>query len=142
MKPDLIKILISSFISMTITFILSYIAFDRQYKIDQKRILNDNLNKIIDINMQYPFFEDSSFISRWNNGDVLSFDSSIRYQDYCLYIFNFAENVLEFYSYDTSKIEKDYDVKELIKPHYGWWKAPSTESYSDKTSKIIDSWYK
>jgi len=143
MGKELLKILISVIISSAVSYLLALRTFDRQNFIEEKGRLDELENKITDINLQYPYLEDSSFIQRWNAGEIIKSDSSIRYLNYCNYIFNFAESALEFYKYDTVESEKHYDLKALVKPHCGWWKLPPIEdSTEDKSKKIIDSYCK
>lgn len=142
MRSDVLKILLSAILSALITWLLTFNAFQRQSLSDQKVRIDESLNKILDVNLQYPYLEDSMFIQRWNSGEVLKSDSSLRYQNYCLYIFNFSETVLEYYEYDTLKIAKNYDIEELVKPHCGWWKVPSYSEYPEKMKIILNSWCK
>ena len=144
MWKEISKILITSILSGTVAYWLAYTTFSRQIDVDEKHRLDESLNRILDVNMQYPYFEDSIFISRWNKGDVTNSDSSIRYQNYCLYVFNFAEAVLYYYDLDVRETEKFYDVQELLIPHKGWWKIPPPKpsEYDPNVKTIIDGFMK
>jgi hypothetical protein len=87
--------------------------------------LNDNLNKIEDINLQYPFIEDTAFIARWDKNKNSNSDSALRYTTYCEYVSYFVQDLAEYFKYDNKKIEDFIDVKQLIKPHKGWWGLPN-----------------
>ena len=78
----------------------------------------------MDINLQYPYVEDSLFIARWNENKNSNNDSSLRYQAYCEYAFNFLQNVSEYFNYNKSKIQSFVDMKDLIDQHKDWINMP------------------
>jgi hypothetical protein len=136
------------FIALTtaiLTSSIGYYTFSKQYNSDEKFRLNQNLNKLLDINLQYPFLEDSTFIAWWNKHNGSNKDSALRYQTYCEYVFNFVQDVCEYYDYDKEKIGRFIDVSDLIALHRVWWKLPDIQNYQDydpRFKKFIDGFYK
>ena len=125
---DIFKSIIPAFIG----FLLAYITFSKQFDANEKSRLNENLNKLLDVNLQYPFVEDDSFISWWANHKTSNTDSSLRYQAYCEYVFNFLQNTCEYFNYDKRKISDFVDISDLINQHKDWWNMPEqkdSESY-------------
>ena len=138
---EIIKLIIPAFIG----FFSAYTIFSKQYDIIESNRLNDNLNKILDINLQYPFVDDSSFIARWNKNKNSISDSSYRYQTYCEYVFNYLQDVCEYYKYEKDKIRKFVDIRDLILLHKGWWSLPEqneSETYPKKFKEFINGCFK
>jgi|SRR5579871_5205041 len=138
---EIIKLLLSS----TLGFLFAYITFSKQYNATEKARLNDNLNKILDVNLQYPFVDDSAFIVKWNLNKYSNTDSSLRYQTYCEYVFDFLQNVCEYYKYDKKEIENFIDINDLIFQQKGWWDMPeqkNSQAYPEKFKKFINSYFK
>ena len=50
--------IIKMILSASIGFLFAYMTFSKQYDATEKGRLNENLNKILDINLQYPFVDD------------------------------------------------------------------------------------
>jgi hypothetical protein len=137
---DTLKILLSSGIAVCIT----YLTFSKQYNANEEARLNDDLNKIFEMNLQYPYLEDSLFISRWDQRNYPDNDSSYRYQTYCEYVFNFSEKVCEYYNYNKSKIDKFIDLEDLLIDHKIWWNLPeqkNSNSYPERFKKFVDAYF-
>ncbi|HSZ35327.1 MAG TPA: hypothetical protein VK772_18580 [Puia sp.] len=142
--------IISALVSATLTSAVVIYTFkkqmteiEKQYNADEKFRLNENLNKILDINLQFPFLEDSTYISRWDRIQNPFNDSSLRYQTYCEYVFNFAENVSEYYKYDIVKINSFIDLEDLIGPHKSYWESQDVQkSYPSEFRDFINMSYK
>ena len=126
-------------------FGLAYITFHKEFDATEKARLNDNLNKLLDVNLQYPFVDDSVYIARWNKDKDSNSDSSLRYQTYCEYVFNFLQDVCEYYNYDRKRIAKFVDIQDLIVNQKGWWFEPAqrnAEAYPDEFKEFIDGCFK
>ena len=95
--------------------------------------------------MQYPFLEDSAFVSRWDANKNADTDSALRYQYYCIYVFNFLQDVCDYYDYKESKIAKFVDIDDLIGLHKGWWALPenqSSQSSDPRFRNFVEDFYK
>lgn len=133
--PELIKMLIP----VIAGFILGYFTFHKQYDATEQGKLNQDLNQLLSMNMQYPFVEDTLFIARWDKRIVSSRDSSLKYDAYCIYVFNLIENTAEYFDYDKTKISTFLDVSELITTHKKWWSIPkNNQSYPEKFRQFIN----
>ncbi len=63
-------------------FIFSLFPFFTEHNATEESRLNDNLNKILDVNLQYPFLEKDAYINWWDHHKDSNNDSSLRYQTY------------------------------------------------------------
>jgi hypothetical protein len=138
---EIIKLIISA----TIGFLFAYITFSKQFDANEKGRLNDNLNKILDMDMQYPYVEDSTYINWWDNHKESNNDSSLRYQTYCEFVFNFLQNTCEYFGYDKKKITEFVDMDDLVKQHQDWWNMPEQQdedSYPKKFREFIQRNFK
>ena len=137
----LAKLIIPGFVG----FVLAYITFSKQFDANEKGRLNDSLNKLLDVNLQYPFVEDNSFIARWNKNRGSNSDSSLRYQAYCEYVFNFLQNTCEYFNYDKRKIADFVDINDLLAQHKDWWLMPEqkdSQSYPEKFKLLVNQYIK
>jgi hypothetical protein len=116
-------------VTVVLGFGLGFLTFSKQFNAEEKFRLNQNLNKLLDIKLQYPFLEDSVFRSWWSKNKNSNNDSSLRYQTYCIYVLNFAEDVCDYYKYDSDKINKFIDIEDLIEPTREYWEANVVENY-------------
>jgi hypothetical protein len=131
---DLTKLIISAFLG----FLFAYITFSKGFDANEKGRLNDNLNKLLEVNLQYPFVEDSIFIAKWNVNEDIGNDSALRYETYCEYLFNFAQNLCEYFKYDKRKIEDFMNIDDLIAQHKGWWKRSDEKNYASFPKRFGD----
>jgi hypothetical protein len=128
-----------------LTSAVSYYMFSKQFNTDEKYKLNQNLNKLLDIDMQYPFLEDSAFVARWDLNKAANSDSALRYQYYCIYVFNFLQGICDYYRYDKRKIARYVDIDDLIGLHKSWWNLPenqTSESYDPEFRNFVNELYK
>lgn len=121
-----------------IGFLFAYISFSKQFDANEKGRLNDNLNKLLDINLLYPYVEDSVFISWWNSHKSSSSDSSLRYQAYCEYVFNFLQNTCEYFHYDKKKILEFVDMLDLVDQHRDWLNLPEQKNSGSYPKRFLD----
>jgi hypothetical protein len=126
-------------------FLFAYITFSKQFDANEKDRLNGDLNKLLDVNLRYPYVEDSSFIAWWGYHESSNSDSSLRYQAYCEYVFNFLQNNCEYFNYDKEKITGFVDMDDLVSQHKGWWNMPEqrdSESYPKRFRDFIERDFK
>jgi len=128
-----------------LTSAISYYIFLKQHNTDEKFRLNQNLNKLLDIDLQYPFLEDSAFVGWWDKNKESNKDSALRYGYYCIYLFNFFQDVCEYYDYNEEEMAKFMDIDDLIGLHKSWWQLPenqTSEAYDLRFKKFVDALYK
>lgn len=137
---DLFKIVLPAVVG----FALAYITFNKEYDATEKARLNDNMNKLLDVDLQYPFLEDSVYIAHWAANKNAHNDSALRYQTYCTYLFNTLEDVCEYYHYSKIRIDRYMDVSDLIEMHKAWWDAytrQNTASYGPEFVSFVSQYY-
>ena len=124
-------------------FVLGYFPIRQQYNATEQGKLNQDLNQLLVINMQYSFVEDPVFIDRLNRHRVLSRDSSLKYEAYCAYVFNLIENTAEYFSYNKAKISHFLDINDSITTHKEWWLKPENyKSYPEEFKQFVGSYIK
>lgn len=131
---DISKILITGII----TWGLTYMTFRKNYDAAEVGRLNDNLNQILKIDLEYPIVEDSVFICRWSKEQNSNDKEHLQYRAYCIYVFNFLQNVCEYYNYNKESIEKFVDIKELAIEHKVWLQASYKEDANGYPKIFID----
>ena len=121
MKKQRIKIILWDFTKLILPafvgFLFAYITFSKQYDASERSRFNENLNKILDVNLEYPYIDDNDFINRWSKTPNSHSDSSIRYQTYCIFVFNFLQDISEYYKYNKERVEQYVDIEDLILQH-------------------------
>jgi hypothetical protein len=138
-----LKVVISSGIATFAAFMLNNLSNKRQ---EEKRF-KDELSKIIQISIQYPELEDSSFTVKYpsvksNNTNYLRYDS------YCILIFNLLEQVSILYKFKKAKIEKFVYIEEWVNIHKAWWHfdeegiLPNQQGYRQKFIDIVNYYLK
>ena len=138
---EILKLTIPAFVG----FLFAYISFSKQYDANEQGRLNENLNKLLDVNLQYPYVEDSAFISWWDNHKTSNSDSALRYQAYCEYVFNFLQNTCEYFDYNKRRILRFVDMRDFVDQHRGWWKMTeqvSPESFPKRLREFIEENFK
>jgi hypothetical protein len=132
-----IATLISSGVAATVSIILN--------KSTKRRSLEDQLDSILKISIQFPYLENPKFTRTWNDQKESNDEKYLRYENYCTLIFNFLERLCEFYKYDLKKIENFMNVRDWVRLHKDCWVNPSlpfenSDGYKNKFKKIIDNY--
>lgn len=122
---------------------LSY-KFKRE---DGKAELEKELNRILEISVQYPRFEYAPFTEDWNNKRGKDDENYLRYDVYCNMIYNFLHHVYDYYGGDKQKIEDYVDVKSWIRLHKQNWQNPvddneNIDGYDEPFRMFINSYLK
>ena len=91
-------------------------------KSTKKDELQQKLNDILKLGIQYPQFENKAFTSQWK--DKQNQEEYLRYDMYCNLIYNYLHDVYDFYDGDKSKIEDFLDVRNWVRIHEENWKNP------------------
>jgi hypothetical protein len=90
--------------------------------------LKDELNRIIEISIEYPYVESKLFTSKWLEYRESDDEKYLRYDMYCNRFYNHLHNVCEYFKYDKKKIEDFVDVKSWIRLHKLNWSNPVDEN--------------
>lgn len=110
-----------------------------------KAELERELNRILEIGINYPRYEFPPFVNDWPNHRGKDDEEYLRYDIYCNMIFNFLHHVFEYYRGDKEKIEGYVDVKTWIRTHKQNWLQPADDSenidgYDDGFRRFINSY--
>ncbi len=138
---DITAAAIATFISSaTATFVAI-----RLNKSNAEKALNDQLDGIIKIAIQYPYLESQTFADTWTANKNSQDEKYLRYDNYCTLIFNFLSRLCEHYKFDTTKIEQHLNVKDWIRLHRQCWENPSTpfenaDGYSKEFKNFINTY--
>lgn len=130
-----------SAICAAVSSIMTY----RLYRKNKLQKLDDRLNKILEIAVQYPYVEDADFTSQWVEMKNASDERYMRYDIYCNLLFNFLAAVYDYFGGKKSEIENYVDVKSWIRLHKQNWQYPvdpneNIDGYSDDFRNFINSY--
>lgn len=134
------KIVISSGIATFAAYKLNNWSNRKQ---EEKRF-KDELTKIIQISIQYPDLENEDFTNKYPSDESKKSDY-LRYDSYCILIFNLLEQLAVFYFYDKNKIEKFIFIEEWVHIHRKWWEYPegkfkNQQGYTARFIEIVNSY--
>jgi hypothetical protein len=134
-----IATLISSGVAATVSVLLN--------RSTQIRSLEDQLDSILKISIQFPYLENPKFTKTWNENRDSNDEKYLRYENYCTMVFNFLGRLCDFYKYDLEKIEDFMNVRDWVRLHKDCWQNPSVpyenaDSYETKFKKIIENYIK
>ena len=114
---------------------------------NKKRNLDDQLDGLLKIAIQYPYVESESFTRTWKSDFDNNDERYLRYDVYCTLLFNFLSRFASHYKYDKNKIEKHIAVKDWIRIHGKYWTAPTSsyenvDSYDKEFVSLVNSYLK
>lgn len=140
---DITAAAIATIISSCVATIVSLLINRR----NQKKDLNDQLDAIVKISIQYPYLESPRFTNTWNENKGKDLEQYIRYENYCVMVFNFMERLCKFYKFDKTKIEGHINLKQWIRIHQDCWNNPAipfenSDSYPTKLKELLNSYLK
>jgi hypothetical protein len=116
-------------------------------KRSEKRNINDQLDAILKIAIQYPYVENQSFTSSWMTNKNSNEEKYLRYDIYCTLLFNYLSRVADFYKYDKNKIENYIAIKDWVRLHKDYWISPldtfeNIDGYDKKFRDLINYYIK
>lgn len=94
------------------------------------------LDKMIDFSIQYPYLEDSDFCNKWT--PEAKDENSMRYDNFCCFVFNYLERLWEFYDGKGDKMYKHVNYIEIIALHGTWWKSRIAENTDGYKPDFVD----
>ena len=80
----------------------------------------DALNRIA---MDFPYLESDRYAASWKADDKED-DQRLRYESYCVSVFNLLERYWSYYGGHRQSIEDAIGVGEWVRRHQAWWKYP------------------
>lgn len=128
--------------------ILSTISLWQNFQLNQKQkegSFSERLNHLLELAFQYPEFEYSSFIDKWDEMKLKSDTMYMRYDIYCNLLFNFLADLYGFYHGNKTKIENFCDVKTWVRLHQLNWLHPidpneNIDGYTQEFRDYINSY--
>lgn len=115
--------------------------------LNKKKNIEDQLDSILKIAIQYPYLENEKFTETWNPNFDPSNEMLLRYDVYCTLLFNYLSRVATHHNYDKNKIENFIAIKDWVRLHAKYWHNPTStyenlDSYDKKFSKLINEYLK
>lgn len=110
---------------------------------NEEKSLNDLLIQINNLIIKYPYFESIKYLSEYKEKIIFD-EADLRYETYCVIVFNFLERLALYSNYTRSKMDEFVNISEMIIPHKCWWSRPSNiefnkKGYNAKFRKIIEA---
>ncbi len=133
----IISSIISSIVGLTIARI--------NVKKTEERSLDALLIQINTLCIQYPYFENKKFISKYSHKRKKKEEEKYsRYDSYCTIIFNFLERLFVLYNFNENKVNKFVHFRELVLLHSEWWihsdiYSDNIKGYNEKFVSIISN---
>lgn len=116
-------------------------------KNNKKKGLDDQLDGILKIAIQYPFLESEHFTSSWTPKFDRNEEKYLRYDIYCTLLFNFLCRVAEHFKYDKKRIENYIGIKDWVRLHAEYWNHPTSsyeniDTYDNRFVDLVNSYLK
>ena len=114
---------------------------------NKQKSIDEQLDGILKIAIQYPYLENAVFTSNWRNDIDHNDEKYLRYDVYCTLLFNFLSRLAEYHKYDRTKIEEYIAIKDWIRLHEKYWKNPTSsyeniDSYDRKFIELVNTYLK
>ncbi len=123
--------LIVGVFSVLATAVLFYLG----NRIQAKAKLDDALNNLLNIGIQYPKLEREAFIKSIT--DYESDDEAMRYHLYCIAWFNYLHQLYKYHCGKVDKIHADFNCSEVVNTHKTWWKNNYNEHFNSYKTEFI-----
>ncbi len=109
---------------------------------NKMKYLDDQLDALLKIAIQYPYLENPEFIKTWNDNKKSRKDEYLRYDIYCTLLFNYLSRIATHFNYDIDKIENYVAAKDWVRLHKDYWVNPvetfeNIDSYDIKFKNLI-----
>lgn len=117
-----IATLISAATSAAITLFLA--------GLNHKKNLDDQLDGILKIAIQYPYLESKDFTNSWSSDYDRNDERALRYEVYCTLVFNYMLRLSKYYKFNEKRIEEHIALKAWARIHAKYWRDP-TEAYEN-----------
>lgn len=94
-----------------------------------RKSLDDQLDTLLKLAIQYPYLESDSFAKSWTSKYDPDDEKYLRYEHYCTLLFNCLSRVCEHFKYKQTNIEQYVAIKSWVRCHAAYWRDP-TDAYS------------
>lgn len=137
-QPSSDTTMMAAIIAAIISAVVSIVVCAISLRMQRRQQIHDQIDKLTDIGIQYPYLEDDAFCANWNPKDKS--DEAMRYDNYCCFVFNLIERIWKFHWGVERWITDTLYTPELAKRHLRWWKSERNNlgGYPIKMHKYID----
>lgn len=137
--------LTSAFVSGIISAITSFLVTKLMDKSNKRESLENQLDNILKIAIQYPYLEDRAFIESWDQNRNVNDEKFLRYEIYTTLLFNYLSRLSLLFKYDKKKIENMIDIKTWVRDHREYWKNPpkqfeNLDGYGENFCNLINKY--
>lgn len=87
-------------------------------------LFKHDLNRIIEIGIEYPYLESRPFSEKWIQFMHSKDERYLRYDMFCNLIFNYLSQLFDYCKGDKNKVEEFVDVKSWVRLHKYNWQNP------------------
>jgi len=123
-------------------------SLDATVKIEKEKkedLFAHDLNRIIEIGIEYPYLESRPFTEKWIQFMHTSDEKYLRYDMFCNLIFNYLSQLFDYCEGNKKKVEKFVDVKSWVRLHKYNWLNPvdpneNIDAYSEEFRRFINSY--
>lgn len=119
--------LTAAIVSGIISAITSYLVTKLMDKSNKRESLENQLDNILKIAIEYPYLEDRAFIESWDQNRHVKDEKFLRYEIYTTLLFNYLSRLSLHFNYDSEKIENVIDIKTWVREHREYWKNPPNQ---------------
>jgi len=138
---DITSAAIATIIATTTSTLVTLILYRTNYK----RELDNQLDAILKLAIQYPYLENREFTNNWTSNYNLSDKKLSRYEVYATMVFNYLLRFSKFYKYNIKKIEKHLAVKDWVRIHRKYWYDPTVpneniDTYDPPFRKLVEDY--
>lgn len=140
---DLTAAAIATLISATTSAAVSLLIANR----NNKKSIDDQLDALLKIAIQYPYLESEDFNNSWTSKFDKSNEQFLRYEIYATMVFNFLSRLSAFYGHKAEKVENHIAAKAWARQHAKYWRDPSTayenvDTYDKNFVDLINDYLK
>lgn len=135
---DALATIIATITSSAVAALVAYLTVRWGLKIEDYSVIQDNLTKLIEISIQYPYLEDDNYCAKWTGSSVQS-EEDLRYDNYCCLVFNLMSKAFKYYNYNDEKTNMFLYTPELINRHKKWWlrTKDNKKAYSEEFQYFV-----
>ncbi len=132
---------IATIVSAITSAVVALLIADR----NSKKAIDDQLDGILKIAIQYPYLECKDFTNSWSSKYDKNDEKALRYEIYGTLVFNYMSRLCEYYKYDQKKFEEHVAIKQWARIHAKYWRDPTeayenVDTYDKKFVEIIENY--
>lgn len=128
---------LATIISVLITCLINWFIARYNSRKNTEKALQDLIIQINSLLIQYPYFENEDYLKRYVKKKKM-LNEDLRYESFCIVVFNFMERLSRFCKFDTKKMNYIFHYEEEILIHQTWWNKNIDENKRGYDSKFIE----